>query len=278
MNIVKKKRYFPFGYHMANGQIEIVSKESTLVQNIFESYLTGASLQQLVTLAEQSKIKFREDAVCWNKNMIARMLDDERYWNSDDYPSIVSKETGSAVISMRKQRATAQSPIMFIQKKLICSSCGSGLYRTVQRSPRVRWDCKNCGKRIGTTDSDLLQAVTDKLLAICHAPQSVEQTSAPRNSLSMQAARLTNEINQALNQREVDPQRVLPLILECAAEKYKICRIKKSDHIAMKMAALFQEHRDDKKLDRDLFEQTVEQVVLRPDGTVQLRLMNGKVL
>lgn len=89
---------------------------------------------------------------------------------------------------------------------------------------------------------------------------------------------MTNEINQALNQREVDPQRVLPLILECAAEKYKTCRIKESDHITMKMAVLFQEHQNDEKMDRDLFEQTVEQVILQPDGTVQLRLLNGKVL
>lgn len=66
----------------------------------------------------------------------------------------------------------------------------------------------------------------------------------------MQAARLTNEINQALGQREVDPQRLLPLILECAAEKYKTCHIKESDHITINIKALFQEHGNDEKLDR----------------------------
>lgn len=275
---MKKSRYFPFGYHMSDGKIAILPEESSLLQELFSSYLNGASLQHLADYAEQTGMRYRGNAAHWNKNMIARMLDDERYWNSKDYPSIVSKETGSAVISMRKQRATVQSPIMFIQKKLICSSCGSGLYRTVQRSPRVRWDCKNCGKRIGTTDSDLLQAVTDKLLAICRAPQSVEQTSAPCNSLSIQTARLTNEISQMMNQREVDSKKLLSLIIECAAEKYKTCSIKESDHLTIKIKTLFQEHSNDEELNRELFEQTVKQVILQPDGSVQFQLMNGKTV
>lgn len=210
--------------------------------------------------------------------MIARMLDDERYWNSDDYPSIISKETGSAVISMRKQRATAQSSIVFIQKKLVCSNCGSSLYRTAQRAPRVRWDCRDCGKRIGTTDSNLLQAVTNKLLAICRTPQSVEQITIPCNSLSMQAARLTNEINQMLNQREDHTNELLSLILECAAEKYKTCCVKESDHLTIKIKTLFQDHGNDLELDQNLFDQTVKQVILQSDSSVQFLLLNGKTV
>ena len=41
---MKKKRYFPFGYRMAGGQIEIVPEESSLLQNLFDNYLKGASL------------------------------------------------------------------------------------------------------------------------------------------------------------------------------------------------------------------------------------------
>lgn len=276
---MKKNRYFPFGYRMAGGQIEIDPEESALLQHLFESYLKGASLIKLADMAETTGIKFRENADHWNKNMIARMLDDARYWEGNNFPPIVTMKTGAAVAAMRKQKATSQCPIPFIRKKLVCCDCGEDVSRNSKNFPRIHWDCKQCGRRFGPlSDIELLQAVTEKLLAICQNPQTAEPEQSTSDSLSMQAARLTNEINQALNQREVDPQRLLPLILECAAEKYKTCRIKESDHITMKMAALFQEHRDDKKLDRDLFEQTVEQVVLQPDGTVQLRLLNGKVL
>ncbi|WP_316523058.1 recombinase family protein [Neglectibacter sp. CSJ-5] len=275
---MKKRRYFPFGYHMADGKILICSEESALLRELFSCYLSGASLQQLADYAEQTGICYRENTTHWNKNMIARMLDDERYWNSDEYPSIVRKETGSAIISMRKQRATAQSPIAFIQKKLVCSNCGSRLYRMTQKFPRIRWDCKKCGRRVGATDKELLETVTEKMIAICHAPQSVDQVITPCNKLSIQAARLTNEINQMMNQREADSKQLLSLIWECAVEKYKTCGIKESDHLTMKIKTLFLDHGNDMKLDRELFDQAVKQVILQLNGSVQLRLLNEKIV
>ena len=124
---MKKIRYFPFGYHMVNGKIVTRPEESSLLQELFSDYLNGASLQQLADYAEGTRIRFRENTEHWNKNMIARMLDDERYWSAGDFPPIISKEMGSAITSMRKQKATTQSPIIFIQKKLVCCSCGEKL-------------------------------------------------------------------------------------------------------------------------------------------------------
>ena len=71
---------------------------------------------------------------------------------------------------------------------------------------------------------------------------------------------------------------VLPLILECAAEKYKTCSIKESDHLTIKIKALFQEHSNDEELNRELFEQTVKQVILQPDGSIKFQLLNGKIV
>ena len=206
--------------------------------------------------------------------MIARMLDDERYWNAGDFPPIISKEMGSAITSIRKQKATTYSSIIFIQKKLVCCSCGEKLRRIKLKSSRIHWTCKKCG----TTDYDLLQAVTDKLLMCCHKPKIAGRNPTTNNSLSIQAARLTNEINQAMNKREVDPNELLPLILECAAEKYKTCSIKEADHLTITLKALFQAHSNDTTLDRELFERAVKQVILQPDASVQFRLLNDIVV
>ena len=89
---------------------------------------------------------------------------------------------------------------------------------------------------------------------------------------------MTNEINQLLDQREVDTDKLLSLILECATEKYKTCSIKESDHLTIKIKTLFQEHGNDEGLDRELFEQTVKQVILQLDGSVQFQLLNGKTV
>lgn len=45
-----------------------------------------------------------------------------------------------------------------------------------------------------------------------HNPEIAGRNPTTNNSLSIQAARLTNEINQAMNQREVDPNELLPLM------------------------------------------------------------------
>lgn len=276
---MKKKRYFPFGYRMAGGQIEIVPEESSLLQNLFDNYLKGASLIKLAETAQQTGIKFRENTERWNKNMIARMLDDERYWNDNGFPPIVSKEIGSAITALRKQKTTSQCPIQFIKKKLVCCICGENINRNGKNAPRIRWDCPECGWYFGPiTDNELKQAVTEKLLAVCRNPQVAEPDQQPTNSLSIQAVRLTNEINQLLDQREVDTDRLLPLILECAAEKYKTCSIKESDHLTIKIKALFQEHSNDEELNRELFEQTVKQVILQPDGSIKFQLLNGKIV
>ena len=240
---MKKKRYLPFGYRMTNGTIEIVSEESTLVQNIFRSYLTGESLQQLANSAERTGLHFRENAEHWNKNMISRILDDKRYWNGDNFPTIISKELAKKVSDLKAQKASRKSPTQFLQKQMSCPQCGCRLARNSRDLPQIFWECKNCGIKIGSiSDNQLLCAVTEKLMSICRNPQMIKPELLTRNSLSMQAARLTNEINQMLDQREIDTNKALSLILECATEKYKTCSIKESDHLTIKLKTLFQEH------------------------------------
>ena len=276
---MKKKRYLPFGYHMVDGVIEIVPAENILIQEIFHSYLAGASLQQLATFAEQTGLKFRENTDGWNKNMISRMLDDKRYWNGNKFPPIISKELAEQVSELKTQKATPKSSIQLLKKQIYCPQCGFRLIRNSQSSPRIFWICRRCGIKIGpVSNNELLWAVTEKLLDICQEPQKVEPEQSSSNSLSIQAARLTNEINQMLEQREVDTNKVLSLILECAAEKYKTCSIKESDHLTIKLKTLFQEHSNDEKLDRELFEQAVKQVILQQDGSIKFQLLNGKIL
>lgn len=128
---MKKIRYFPFGYRMAIGKIEIVPEERDLLQDLFDRYLKGASLKALANYAEQTGIRFRDNSEHWNKNMIARMLDDERYWNNAGFPPIVSKETGFAVTALRRQKATSQYSIQFIKKKLVCCVCRGNMMQSV---------------------------------------------------------------------------------------------------------------------------------------------------
>ena len=276
---MKKIRNCPFGYQMKNGIYIVVPEEKTLIQQLFEGYLNGASLKQLSDLAQQTGLKFRENTVTWNKNMISRILDNKQYWDGKKYPPILTQDIAMKVGKIKQSKASPKSEIPFIQKRMTCLKCGAPLQRNSKKTPKIYWDCKVCGIRFGPLSNDeLLYIVTAKFLEICQNPQMIEPNPLMDNSLSIQAARLTNEINQMLVQREVDTNKALSLILECAAEKYRTCSIKESDHLTIKLKTLFQEHRNDEKLDRELFEQTMKQVILQPGGSVQFRLMNDKII
>ena len=103
---MKKIRYFPFGYRMAGGKIEIVPEEAELLHKIAAHYLEGCSLLRLADMADQSGTRYSENADGWNKNMIARILDDVRYWNGNQCPPIFSRELGEqlAVACTRANR------------------------------------------------------------------------------------------------------------------------------------------------------------------------------
>ena len=100
---MKKKRYLPFGYQMNEGNIIPDILESSAVQSIFENYRNGASLQMLAKQMQQSGLKYRENAV-WNKAMIARILDCEKYI-SEEFPAILPSDLFLQVQRLRKDRA-----------------------------------------------------------------------------------------------------------------------------------------------------------------------------
>lgn len=276
---MKKIRYLPFGYRMSEGKIEPAPEESGLLKEIFDGYLTGMSLQNLADMAQRTGIRFRENANGWNKNMIARMLDDTRYWDDENFPPIILRKTGLAAAAMRKEKVTESCPIRFLQKKLVCGGCGEKLSRNSKNTPRIRWDCLSCGTRVGPlTDQDLMQTVTSKFLVLCQNPEMAEPARNSSGSLSIEAARLTNEINQELNLREADPDKLLALILQCAAEKYKTCKIQESDYRTIRIQTLLRERPSRETLDQELFGQTIEKVILYPSKEVGLRLVNGKVI
>jgi hypothetical protein len=80
----EKIRYLLFGYQIVHGKIIENPPEKELVEEIYQKYLQGWSIKQLALYAEQSGIPYRENSNGWNKNMVTRILEDERYWNGEN--------------------------------------------------------------------------------------------------------------------------------------------------------------------------------------------------
>ncbi|MEF2795394.1 MAG: recombinase family protein [Hydrogeniiclostridium sp.] len=271
---MKKKRYYPFGYRMEQGQILPVPEEAGLLQYLFSAYLEGASLRQTAELAMRSGIPYHENGNGWSKCTVSRILADERYWDCK-LPPIIDTETGRAVLQRRKEQASAPSPLPFLRKKVLCGKCGSLLHRDSRSSPHIVWKCETCSERFGPqTDQELLREITKKLHELCRTPERSLSSEAHKEQISLYIVRLTNQIHHLLDSRDVDPDELLPLVLECAQEKYSQSRLA-SNPQEERICALLAQHADDEELDPNFFHQVIKGVVLRERCTIRLRLWNG---
>ena len=106
-----KNRVIPFGYRMRNGEITVDFKESKAVAKIFEEYLNGSSLMQIAKLMESGKIQYSESSEHWNKNMVKRIIENEKYLGDSKYPQIISEKFFIQANEKRTSKATSMCVI-----------------------------------------------------------------------------------------------------------------------------------------------------------------------
>ena len=112
----------PFGYRMTLGEITIQPEEAELVRFIFQGYSTGATLGELTKTLCRQKIPYYEGRT-WNKNMVSRILEDERYIGEKGYPALIEPEQLRA--AAEKRTARARPPQKTPAQKALRRLCGA---------------------------------------------------------------------------------------------------------------------------------------------------------
>ena len=142
-----KNRVIPFGYRMKDGKIIADLAESKAVVKIFEEYLNGSSFLQIAKLMESEKIRYTADSEHWNKNMIKRIIENEKYLGNDKYPQIISEKFFSMANEKRILKATLvcviPEDLQEIRNRIFCLECGHRLSRIGGNCRSAKWDCRN---------------------------------------------------------------------------------------------------------------------------------------
>ena len=102
-----KNRTISFGYCMKNGEITTEPKEVYAVVTIFDEYLKGKSLSEIAKLMETEKIRYNADSDKWNKNMVNRIIENEKYLGNDTYPQIIAENIFKQDNEKRVRKATS---------------------------------------------------------------------------------------------------------------------------------------------------------------------------
>lgn len=92
----------PFGYKMEFGEIVPQPQEAETVRSIYLQYLAGASFKQLAERLQTEDVPYDGDKP-WNKNMVARILEDDRYIGEKHFPALIPTEQFYAAQERRKE-------------------------------------------------------------------------------------------------------------------------------------------------------------------------------
>ena len=280
---MKKNRYLPFGYHIQNGVLCIHEAEAAVVRQVFEDYQTGMSYRRIAERLTAKGIPYMENRTDWNKHMVKRMLENLRYCGGDDFPTMIPTDMFRAVaalIGQKSQGAPLSEELDSIRSKAVCGACGAKYKRDGRSKKYEAWCCSAEGritpKRI--TDQALLESVTEILNVIISNPSLLELPSPHREHYSLDVARTENQINRELEKSEVDSDYVKMLIFGCAAAKYEVCTDTEPEYLTRQLLAIFEKQPPLEAFSTPLFENTVKQVVIDSDGSLWLRMINGKLI
>ena len=176
-----KNRTIPFGYCMKNGEITTEPKEVYAVVTIFDEYLKGRSLSEIAKLMQSEKICYNAVSDKWNKNMVKRIIENNKYLGNETYPQIIDEETFRLANEKRVRKATTlnliSEDLQAIRNVTYCTECGHRLSRIGGNSKYEHWDCRNtdCYKlEYRLTDQMIIGAVLNVLNSAIANPSLLE--------------------------------------------------------------------------------------------------------
>ena len=278
-----KNRVIPFGYCMKNGVITTDPKEICAVATIFSEYLNGISLLQIAKLMESEKIRYSEDSDRWNKNMVKRIIENEKYLGTEKYPQIIDTDIFRQANEKRVRKATTlnliSDDLQEIRKVTYCAECGNRLFRKVNGKGQEYWNCGNpdCFKfEYRMTDQMIIGAALTVLNSVIANPSLLESGGEISiYSPTADIVRQQNEINRMTDSLQVDFDRVKAEIFKLAEMKYDCCTYNDSPQKTDEIKELLKDHKQLYTLDIGLFKSCVSKIWISHFCTIEVELING---
>ena len=247
---MRSHRNIPFGYMMRDGEIVLRPEESVAVREIFDMYLRGMSLK---SIAAAMIVPYNIDKV-WNKNMVSRILENERYTGSDGYLAVIEPEMFRKANEIKQRKAAAC--ICTDEKKKYLHSLISG--------------------SSSLTESEvegLLVSVINKLIA---KPELAAPDKLPEYQPTDDIKAMEQKFTSMMQDMTADIDEIARLITDVAAAKYDACPYDNRDR-TMKIIDLLTCRDLLDTLDIGLSKQIVRTLHINK-GIATVELVSGKMI
>ena len=207
---MKKIRYIPYGYTIRNGRTVIEHGEADVIREIFDAYISGASLKAIAEELTGRKIPYSERTDTWDKARIARIIDNAKYTGDDEYDPIIDEALYETAIRLKtaRQRNTFEKDtgaINLLRDYIRCQQCGAPMKRRVGTKHCIResWMCTNdeCGIKVRIGDTQLLEKVNVLMNRIINNTRLLIPRRKKRPEMSPAVLKLNNEISLELERQ-----------------------------------------------------------------------------
>lgn len=232
---------------MQLGEIVLNPEESPYVSMVFEQYQHGASFTDLAETMQDQGVPY-DSGKRWNKNMIARLLENQRYTGIMPYPSIISQEQFDAVAAIRAMKQVVK-----------------------EITPAQKILRKKCDTQI---TSNIEQQVISLLNDLVEHPELVH-TPMSESISSTEIAMLQQRLNTTLAMQPIDETLAKQLTYELASTEYSA--IGSSEYETERIGELLLASEPAGELNEVLLQKCVEKVLVSK-WIVSLRLRNGQII
>lgn len=275
------QRKIPFGYIIEGGVTQPHPQEANAVRYIFGQYLAGASLLVIAEDMTEHGPRYHQHTPAWNKNMVKRILENQKYIGADSYPPLVSDEDFAATQCQRSSRNTyapLSDEVRPILGKMACAGCGGRLARGTRSHGRVHWRCQDCGQSVSISDEALAEMVSGRLRELSQAPHRLTAPEAQQIGPGLEAIWLQNELTLALNRGGGSPEYIKSLVLTAAVQRYSQLPDPTPAHELERLRTRLEQGPADADTLSTLLTRAVRAVRMAPEKTVELELINGTII
>ena len=275
---MKKSRFIPYGYTVKNGRTVVEHTEATVIREIFEQYISGASLKEIAESLTARRIPYTEKKDVWNKARISRIIETAKYTGDGEYDPIIDEDIfETAVIAKNARKRTEieneSLGITLIRNRVKCGECGYPMVRHTNCKYRIResWTCQNpeCGCRVRILDSHLLEKINVGINRIIENTELMIPSKRTTKMTSPAVDELQNKINNELAKPEPSEEYIVSLVTDMASQMYKEtdAKVMLAARVARQRASMMVQQDE---FTPDYFTDLISYVTLDANGKVKL--------
>lgn len=263
-----------YGYGINNGEIVVIEEEAKIVRLIFNEYCLHKALKTIAQELTNCQVEFYNGSCQWNKNNVARIIENDKYVGANNYPRIITVEQYDKANAIKTQKGNQKieqtAEIEHMKEIVFCTSCGKKYRRIPKWRSREKWICSNgckCEKYID--DAKLYQGIREILKSMRDSPDifSVENKGSTFNR-TIEIARYNNELAILMNEREPSFKVGKKIILANAALRFRACEFcgaEYDDVIAKKIESS----------ESDIPWEIIKRIEITSNGAVIVKFING---